>query len=197
MTKVFINGISAKSGGGRSILTNFLKVAGQVNDQYRYIVAIPSLQGYDSFASERIRLVVMGNLSHTMMVPLVSVFRLPRLIKQFECDILFNISDVPVATAISQIFLFDWPYAAFPESVAWKLSCLYDRGVRYSKLFFFKALLPFVNLMIAQNDAIADQLRHIYGLSDVRVVPNAVSIDNLTGNVLTISTLAAGLNCSV
>ncbi|MFG6611616.1 glycosyltransferase [Sulfitobacter sp. 1A12057] len=183
MTRVFVNGISAKSGGGRSILTNFLKVARSRDDAFSYVVAVPAMDGYADLANERVSLVPMGRQSSNVLVPLASVGTLPQLIRRARCDLLFNLSDIPVATRVRQVFLFDWPYAAFPQSRAWQLSTAKDRVVRNAKLFFFKRLLPYVDVMIAQNDVLAEQLRLNYGLRDIHVIPNSVSVDNLGGGV--------------
>jgi len=181
VTKILVNGISAKSGGGRSILTNFLKIAHDADDDFRYIVTVSSLEGYKDLACEKIQFVSMGRQSHTMMIPFASVVTLPRLIRRYDCDLVFNLSDIPIRTKSPQVFLFDWPYAAFPESPAWRLSTLRDRLVRHSKLFLFRQLLSFVDVMIAQNKVLAELLRKNYGLEGIKVVPNAVSVDNLSG----------------
>lgn len=183
MVRVFVNGISAKSGGGRSILTNFLKVARSRDDAFSYVVAVPSMDGYADLVNERVSLVPMGRQSSTVLVPLASVGTLPLLIRRARCDLLFNLSDIPVATRVRQVFLFDWPYAAFPRSRAWQLSTFRDRAVRHVKLIFFKRLLHHVDVMIAQNDVLAEQLRLIYGLQDVQVIPNSVSVENIGGGV--------------
>lgn len=181
MTKVFVNGISAKSGGGRSILTNFLKVARRADDPYRYLVAVPNHESYADLANDRVKLLPMPQASKTMRIPLTSAVTLPRVARSLSVDLVFNLSDIPLRSSLPQVFLFDWPYAAFPDSPAWKLSTRKERMVRHAKLFFFRRFLPFVDIMIAQNDVLAMCLHWNYGLSGVSVVPNAVSLDNLAG----------------
>ena len=179
MIKVFVNGISAKSGGGRSILTNFLKVARSADDPYRYLVAVPDDKSYADLAHDRVQLLPMPQASKTMRVPLASAITLPRAARAASADLVFNLSDIPLRSRLPQVFLFDWPYAAFPDSPAWNLATRKERAVRHAKLFFFKRFLPFVDVMIAQNEVLAGCLKGNYGLAAVRVVPNAVSLDNL------------------
>lgn len=179
MTKVFVNGLSAKSGGGRSILTNFLKVARGADDPYRYLVVVPDDESYADLASDRVQLLPMPQASKTVRIPLSSAITLPRVACSTSADLVFNLSDIPLRTRLPQVFLFDWPYAAFTDSPAWKLATRKERAVRHAKLFFFKRFLPFVDVMIAQNDVLASCLSRNYGLPSVRVVPNAVSLDNL------------------
>lgn len=179
MTRVFVSGISAKSGGGRSILTNFLKVAREADDPYRYVVAVPDAESYAALASDRVEILPIGRASQTIQVPLTSAFSMPRLAQQKGCRLVFNLSDIPMRTGLPQVFLFDWPYAAFPDSPAWGLSSIKERVVRHAKLFFFKRFLSFIDIMIAQNQVLAERLYQNYQLKTVQVVPNAVSLDNL------------------
>jgi len=181
MTRVFVNGISAKSGGGRSILTNFLKVARSADDPYRYLVVVPNDEIYADLANDRVKLLPMPQASKTMLIPLASAITLPRTARSTSADLVFNLSDIPLRSRLPQVFLFDWPYAAFLDSPAWKLSTRKERAVRHAKLFLFKRFLPFVDVTIAQNEVLATCLHRNYGLSAVRVVPNAVSLDNLAG----------------
>jgi glycosyltransferase involved in cell wall biosynthesis len=183
MTKVFINGLSAKSGGGRSILTNFLKVARSADDNFTFVVGVPDAESYAELANERVCLVPLCRWSATALVPFASAYLLPRLALQKCCDIVFNLGDVPLLTKLPQVFLFDWPYAAFLDSPAWHLSTLRDQVIRRAKLFFFKWFLPHVDLIIAQNGAIARQLSHLYKFERLEVIPNAVSLDNVDGGI--------------
>lgn len=179
MGVVFVNGISAKSGGGRSVLTNFLRVARDSDDNHRYIVAVPELGSYSALSNSRVEFVDLGPWSTTVMVPIASATMLPWLARRLGCDVVFNLADVPMLTALPQVFLFDWPYAAFPDSPAWKLSGFYERWVRRSKLAAFRLLASRVDIFLAQNEVLAARIRQLYDLRNVGVVPNAVSIDNL------------------
>lgn len=181
MSRVFVNGISAKSGGGKSVLINFLKIAHDSEDSFRYLVAVPDLHSYAHLSSERIQFVALGALSGTSMIPLASAVLLPAIALRGACDVVLNFADVPMRTSLPQVFLFDWPYAAFPESPAWRLSTAGDRIVRGAKMQFFKWLLPNVDIMIAQNGVIGERLRRHYGFKQLEIVPNAVSIENIDG----------------
>lgn len=178
---VFVNGISAKSGGGASILRNFLASARKANDRFRYLVAVPDSSKFADLASPRISLVSVGWWSRSQMIPLSSALMLPRLAQRRGCDLIFTLADIPVMSRRPQVFLFDWPYAAFPQSPAWRLGSLGERLARWVKVATFRALLPFVDCMIAQSAPLAQRLRKIYGLRNIDVVPNAVSLENLDG----------------
>jgi len=179
MPRIFINGISAKSAGGKSILTNFLKVAREANDGFSFCVVVPNMSGYSEFAGDRIEIVDVGRLSATIMIPFASMTVLRRLPRKRECDLVLNLATIPIPTRLPQVFLCDWPYAAFLDSPAWKMSTRTDRLIRRSKLFFFKRFLRFVDVMLAQNSVLAQHIAHNYRLPNVEIIPNAVSLDNL------------------
>lgn len=179
--RVFVNGISAKSGGGLSVISNFLRIAGKFDDRFRYIVAVPDATRFADLACPRISFVSVGGWSRNIMILTCSVVLLPRLIKRLDCDLVFNLADIPVMTGRPQVFLFDWAYAAFPESPAVRLGSIRERVARWIKSLSFRILLPFVDLLIAQSAPLARRMRQIYCLRDVEVVPNAVSLENLDG----------------
>jgi glycosyltransferase involved in cell wall biosynthesis len=180
MINVFVNGLSAKSGGGLSILTNFLKVASNSGDSYRYIVAVSDEEQFAEFANGKIKLVSLNGLSHTILVPVACCLVLPLIAYREKCQLIFNLGDIPIISHLPQVFLFDWPYAAFLESPAWHLGSLREIVIRKMKLNIFKACLPFVDVMIAQNSVLRDCIRQLYCVQDIHVVPNAVSLDNLS-----------------
>ncbi len=181
MPSVFVNGISAKSAGGRSILTNFLTVAREESDEFEYVVAVGSADDWQEFASPRIGFIEVGAWSATTLIPLASLLVLPRLARQAGCDMVFNPADVPMRTDVPQVFLFDWPYAAYPDSPAWQLCSRKEWVARKVKLRLFRALLGKVDLMLAQTEVFAERLKELYHLKDVAVMPNAVSLDNFHG----------------
>jgi glycosyltransferase involved in cell wall biosynthesis len=179
--KVLVNGISAKSGGGLSVLSNFIRVAAQADDHFSYVVAVPDARRFDDLACSRVRFVSVGGWSRNTVILLTNVVLLPHLARKLGCKIVFNLADIPIMTGLPQVFLFDWSYAVFPESFALRLGSARERLARWVKLKAFSRLLPFVDLMIAQSAPLAERLRQIYSLQNVDVVPNAVSLENLDG----------------
>lgn len=194
MATVFVNGISAKSGGGLSVLKNFLKSACKSDDEFDFVVAVSKTRLWRDIESPRVSFLELGYWSNTALIPFASTFILPSLAKRTGCDIVFNPGDVPLRTALPQVFLFDWPYAAYPESKAWRLSTIKDRLVRNVKLFLFRHLLSRIDIMVAQSNPLAERLRALYDLQDVRVVPNAVAIENLEGGIKTDFALGESFN---
>lgn len=179
VARILVNGINAKSGGGKSILTNFLTMLNKAGSSHNFIVLVPGEEEYSKFSRPGVDILPMSMSSKTILFPFVNAFLLPYLVSKLRCDLVFNLSDVPMPTRVCQVFLFDWPYAAFPESPAWKMSNMKWRLIRKSKIFLFKKYLHYIDLMVAQTDVIKKRLERLYGVKNICVIPNAVSLDNL------------------
>ena len=182
MKKIFVNGLNAKAGGGKSILTNFLTLLSQrpTNDCYWFLV--PDASVYQSFRQDHIYISDLPGLyRNNFFFPLVNRWVLPRLVRENACQLVFNLSDVPMPTSAKQVFLFDWSYAVFPESPAWQLLDFNSWLIRKAKLFYFKQYLNYVDVMIAQTHLMKVRLEKLYGLRNVEVCANAVSLENLKG----------------
>jgi hypothetical protein len=113
------------------------------------------------------------------MLPFTTIFVLPRLVRKLGCDLIFNPADLPVPTDLPQLFLFDWPYAAYPQSSAWQLGSSIDKVKRYFKYYLFLRYIRYIDIVIAQGHALRSRLMNLYDFTKISIVPNAVSIDNL------------------
>lgn len=191
--KIFVNGLNAKSGGGKSILTNFLTLLATKGSPYQFIVIVPNSYDYSIFSSSEIKIIPMPIFSATLCIPFVNSFYLPFLVRKLKVDLIFNLADIPIPTNIKQIFLFDWPYAVYPNSPAWKLGDLKSFLIRKLKLFFFKKYLIYVDTIIAQSESIKRRLEIYYNLKFIKVIQNAVSVDNISANNIHDFKLGSGL----
>lgn len=180
MARVFVNGISAKSGGGRSILTNFLTLLNAKGSLHDFTIVVPDIESYQRHAGPRVQLLPMPLLSKTVLLPAVNALVLPRLVRRGAYDIVLNLADIPIPTKTLQLFLFDWSYAAFPESLAWQRAGFAENLKRRTKLHLFLRYLQYVDVMIAQGPAIRQRLQQSYKITDLAIIPNAVALDNLS-----------------
>ncbi len=180
MANIFINGLNAKTGGGKSILNNYLTLLKNSNTQDNFYVLTPDKKEYEKYNCQCIEIVDISKMyKKTMLLPFVNSFILPKMIKDLNIDIIFNLADIPIPSDISQIFLFDWPYAAYPESTVWGTMDFKSSLIRRSKLYFFKKYLHHPKIVIAQTETVKKRLESIYGLKNIEVVPNAVSLENM------------------
>lgn len=179
MKRIFINGFNAKAGGGRSILTNYLSLLKQSESTDQYSVLVPDITLYQGFDSDNIRVFDLNRyLRSHITLPVVNKFFLPYLIRKLKSELIFNLSDIAIPSSIPQIFLFDWPYAVYPESVVWKRLDFKSYLTRKIKLSYFKELSNIPVLTLAQSVTMKNRLEKLYGLKNIDIVPNAVSLDN-------------------
>jgi glycosyltransferase involved in cell wall biosynthesis len=180
MAHIFINGISAKSGGAKSILTNFLTVLKSQGSHHKFTVLVPDANSYQAFIDAGINVISFPFLSKQALLPFTTAFVLPGLVRRLGCDLVFNLADLPIPSGLPQLFLFDWPYAAYPDSIAWKRGGFVDTTKRRLKYYFFRRYLQFIDVLIAQGPSLRERLMHLHGINNIPIVPNAVSIDNIT-----------------
>jgi len=180
--RIFVNGVSAKTGGGVSILTNYLSLAMQANGDDEYFVLTPSASVYAKYASATVTIVDVPRLyKHGFMFPILQAAVIPKLIRELACDRVLNLADIPIPTSVRQCYLFDWAYAIYPESEAWNRMGWKDWFVRKSKLLFLRHYSRHPAVTVAQTRTARDRLVQQFDLSKVVVIPNAVSLDHLNG----------------
>lgn len=194
MAIIFINGLSAKSGGGKSILTNYLQLLTESNLEDDYIILVPDSSTYLEYKRAKIKLIYLPRIiSNKFFFPLVYYYVLPMIINKRKVNVIFNLADVPIATNTKQVFLFDWPYAVYPQSEVWKMMSFGDYFLKKSKLYFFKKFAKYIDVLIAQTETMRQHLSSIYSIKNIKVVPNAVSLDNLSGGVMKNYNFPSGL----
>lgn len=180
MKRVFINGLSSNSGGGKSILDNYLTMLNTRDNRSKYYVLTPNKIEYDKFSSETIEIIDIKKVfKKKELIPITYKYYLPRLIKSLKIDAIFNLADIPIPiSGVRQVFLFDWPYAAYPDSSVWKIMDLKTLLVKKIKLFYFENFLSSVSTIIVQTKAIKTRLERLYGLENIVLVPNAVTLEH-------------------
>lgn len=181
MSKIFINGLNAKAGGGKSILNNYLAILYTKPATHLYYVLVPEVSEYTKYRNRNIKIISIPKMyQNNLMYPYVFTYLIDKILKKVKSDILFNLADIPVRTKVKQVFLFDWSFAAYPESPIWHIMDYKSKIVRLGKLFFFKKYYKNINLFITQTDNMKLRMMSLYDLKEISVVPNAVSIENLS-----------------
>ena len=181
MKKVFINGLSAKIGGGKQILHSLSKniLKHGKNEKINYIILVPSKCDFADFDNDKIKFIDFPTLiGKTIFVPIISVFLIPFLIKKYNCDTLFNLGDLPIRTSRKQIMLFDWSYAIYNNKIIWDRMSMSEFIKRKTKLFFFKIMLSYVDIMLAQTKVSKKRLKKFYNLQSIQLFPNCIAMDN-------------------
>ncbi len=182
MRKIFINGFKSKTGGGKSILSNYINLLKTTQTSDKYIVLVPCKSEYNEFITENISIIELSKVCNkNIFSPIINHFILPRLIKKHNIDLIFNLGDIIIPTYVPQLYLFDWPYAVYPDSIVWQKMDFQDYVNRKIKLFFFRIYLKYASVVIAQTETMKNKLESIYGLKNLVIIPNAVSLENMNG----------------
>lgn len=180
MANVFINGVKANAGGGKCILKNYLALLKDNDNKHKYFVLTPDKKEYLEYTCDFIEIVDINNLyKKNALFPLLYYWGLPKLFKKLKIDIIFNFGDMIIPTKIAQIYMFDWPYAVYPESLIWqKMSCN-NYLARKLKLILIKKYIKYPVIVIGQTKTICNRLKRCFGLTKVEIIPSAVPLENL------------------
>ena len=163
-----------------SILRNYMQLLDRsaLVDRYSLLTADPAAFAW--IPNDRIDVVALPErYGRSMFSPLVHEFLLDRVLKRHRIDLVFNLGDLVVRTTIKQVYLFDWPYAIYPDSVVWQRMDRRDWIVRKTKLALLRRRILRPVVTIAQTPVAKKALERLYRLPNVVIVPNAVSLDNL------------------
>ena len=181
MYRIAINGINSNVGGGWTILFDYIKHLNRQESGNRYFVLTTKHEDFDWISNDRITVVKLPKYYRNMVfAPVIYEFIINTCLEKTEIDVVFNFGDLIINTKIPQIYLFDWPYALYPNSIIWKRMGWYDRFIRRIKLHLIKRRLHNPAIIIAQTPIVKESLEDLYGLtSSIKVVPNSVSLVNV------------------
>jgi glycosyltransferase involved in cell wall biosynthesis len=175
--RVLVNAVALATAGGRSVAVNFLKTYAAAGWEDELLVCSPRGCGYEELVGKHIRILA---LSKTLTQPLPRLtlgnclWR--RLVRRERPDVIFNMGNYALSASVPQVTLFHWAYAIYSEREVWRLMGWRDWIRRRLRCVFLRRQLPFTSVMVAQTQTAARRLRQLYGIEDVRVVPNAVSL---------------------
>lgn len=184
MKNVLINGVSAKSAGGKSILTNLLRSISNKSSDINYVVIVPPNLNYEKFCNENVRIITYNDSKFSFLKQAYFYFYFVKsIINKYQISLIFNTADIIIPVKKKQLLLFDWPYAVYPESLVWKKMGLLELLHRKFKLFAFERHLSIPLKIYAQTNSIKNRLNNLYKLDNISIMPNAVSLDNIDGGI--------------
>ena len=175
MSNIFINGISAKSGGGLYIIDNFLNTISNNKDDNKYYFVTHYGYKLNIALDHRFKVIYLGLFSKGFIIPLSSLIVLPFLIFKYRCKFVINFADIPICTFAYQVFYFDWAFVSDRKSNAWKIGNLLERIRIYTKLFIFNLYSHFIDICYVQTNCIAGSLKNRYKDINIKVLPTPIS----------------------
>lgn len=179
MPNILINGVKSKTGGGKSIFQTYLKMAQSEISDRRYFVLTPDANEYRSFASDRMEIIdIPAFAKSNFAFPALYSYYFPKILKEYKIDAILNYGDIVVPGQTPQLYNFDWAYAAYPSGPSWDCLSLSERLLYSTKIYFLKKYLGDATIIMAQTDILAKRLKSLYGINNIHVVPNAVSLDS-------------------
>jgi len=182
MKNILINGIAANSGGGKSILSNFLSILREKNSSYCFIILVPTISDYSIYSSRNIKIIEIPKVSGLLHLLIFYYSSINKIIVKYKIDLVFNLADVIIPNKeIKQLFLFDWPYAVYPNSIVWKKMDFKSFVLRRIKVFMFKKYSYYPKVIYCQTNSIRNRLGKYYSTQKLDIIPNAVAIDNMGG----------------
>lgn len=186
MANTLINGFSAKTGGGKAILENYLSVIqksfGKLDDQY--YVLTPDPDAYKAYDMGNIHIISVPFIYYQskLFLPFFYLIYLKKLIRRLSITGVLNFGDIVLPLSIAQVYFFDWSYAVYPESVVWQRMKTTDCFTRRLKLWIIRYTLRYATVTIAQIDTMAHRLQKLYGLKNVVTLPSPVTLETQKTN---------------
>lgn len=172
MLNILINGLNLKVGGGKSILDNLLSTLQSEKIEHNYHVLTPNWRDYLRYECNKVSILRPPKwASKTYAFPFVFHRLIPLTIKEHCIDVIFNFGDIVVPVKTPQLYLFDWPYAVYPESIVWERMNFSQTVVKRIKLSFFKSNIKYATHVIAQTNTMKNRLQKYYGLKNVDIIP--------------------------
>lgn len=177
MKTIALNALNANSGGGKSIRDSFLRLLDRQELRARYVAIVAKGADLGFITNRNIEVVEMPSLyGRHMMVPFVYRFVLGSVLERMGADVVLNIGDLVIHGATPQIYVFDWPYALDVHPKVWADMKPLDWLNRKVKLWLLRRDFHRPEIVISQTGFIKDRLEELYGLKDVRVINNAVTV---------------------
>ena len=180
MNRIAINGINSKTGGGKSILVNYMKLLDKEKHEDRYFLLTTEREEFDWISNDHIFVIKLpGYYARTALAPFVYEFLIGKILKKTRVDVVLNFGSLIINSDTPQVYLFQWAYAIYPKSVIWKWMDLRAWLRARIKLYFLKKRLHDPSVVAAQTPVAKRALENLYGLTRVKIIPNAVPLDNL------------------
>lgn len=177
---LLINASTVRTGGGLTILENFLTRLNSrtvYNTAFKIIVLLPSIDHDVAMKYPRLEIVTLPTFLSSSLASFAVTFSLPWWIKHRNIKTILNFGDLPIPSQAKQAMIIDWPYALYPDSPAWKKLSLSAYLMRKFKLILFRLMLRYVDVFLPQTRSAKHLLDKLYNIEEAIVIPNAVATD--------------------
>jgi glycosyltransferase involved in cell wall biosynthesis len=175
--KILVNAVACRVAGGRAVALNFLRGYREGDFAHELVVLAPADCGYEEVAGGRVRVDIAPTLVHRSWArPWADHVWMRRVLAAERPDVVFAMGSIAYPTTLPQLVLFHWPYAIYPEPEVWERMSPADRRSRRVRRWLFGRRVRFASHFAAQTETARARLSRSFGIADVSVVPNAVSV---------------------
>jgi glycosyltransferase involved in cell wall biosynthesis len=175
---VLINGVSARQGGGLTILRSLTSAIGEAESlACEYHVVCTDSTSELLHGSRNLKLIHVS----ASMSSLVGQYRfyrkaLPEIVSTTSVDVVFNLADAIPHLSCPQVYYFDWAYLVCSDARVWSKLSLAERLYRRLKSAAIAANIGEVSAAIAQNELMRERLQMLAPNVRVDVVPPLVQL---------------------
>ena len=177
MSTVLVNGISARTGGGKEIFDSFLsELLHDPDPGQKFVVVSSGSHRAGQRTTEHVAFLdVPAPLRRRSALALYYLAYLPLLVRRHDVQLILNFADLVIPTRSRQIYFFDWSYLVYPDSPVWRRMGSVEYVARRAKLHMIRCLLGYPTLTLAQSELMGERLKELPGMKRVEVVPSAIS----------------------
>ena len=182
--KILVSALAARVAGGRAVALNFLRCYRQGDFPHELVVQVPAGCGYEELAGDQIRVHPAPAWVHRAAArPWVDNVWMRRVLEAERPAVVFAMGNFAYPAKVPQLVLFHWPYAIYSEPELWKRMSLRERASRRTRLWLFGRRARFASHFAAQTETARARLADVWGLENVSVIPNAVSVGAVPSGV--------------
>ena len=175
--RILVNASTCSVAGGRSVALNFLRSYAEGGFPYELVAYVPEGRDFESLRGPRLRVETSPALVQRPWArPWTDYVWWRRVMKREAPDVLFSMGSIAYPTSVPQVVLFHWPYAIYPDRQLWDRMPARARLKRGLRRRLFGSRAPYADCFAAQTETARSRLESIWGLRNVEVVPNAVSL---------------------
>lgn len=177
--RVAVNATSLRSAGGRSVGLNVVSALGEIKGGLEIIVYVPPNVGYEELGRDHIEVQPIPSvLDRSWLSPVVDQIWLPRAVKKYSPDVVFNLGNMAIPVSEPQLVVLMWPYAIYPESEVWSRMSVRDWIQRRVRRNYFEWNVRHAAVVATQTERARDRFRKLFEFEgEVVVVPCAVSFE--------------------
>jgi glycosyltransferase involved in cell wall biosynthesis len=174
---VLVNGISARTGGGKEIFDSFLnELLNDPDPRQNFLIVSGRSHRDGQPTTDHVAFVDLPfPLQQRSALAFYYLAYLPLLVRRHNVQLILNFADLVIPTSARQIYFFDWSYLVYPDSPVWRRMGSVEYLARRTKLHMIRRLLGYPTLTLAQSELMGERLENLPGVKRVEVVPSAIS----------------------